>query len=91
MERQRGPKRKNEGEDAAMDDPGLIRRGGGGRGRGRGGLRGRVNRGVGGTRGGRRQGTPDRPSGVQKKPAAYTSDKDRAAADARKKRFAPGS
>ena len=84
-ERERGAKRKQEGEDTAMDDPALIRRGGGGRARG--GFRSRGNRNVGGSRGGRRQGTPDRPTGVQK-PAAYSNDRDRAAADARKKRFA---
>ena len=78
-ERQRGPKRRKEGgdEDTAMDDPALIRRGGG-----RGGFRGRGGKFRG--RGGRR-GTPDRPSGVQK---AYSGDKDKSAADARKKRFA---
>lgn len=78
QERERGLKRKGGAErDVEMDDPGLLRRG-----RGRGGFRGR-RRGVGGPGG--RGGRPD---GVRKEGLAYSSDRDRSAAEARKKRFA---
>ncbi|RMZ87828.1 hypothetical protein DV736_g4946, partial [Chaetothyriales sp. CBS 134916] len=90
-ERIRGAKASKESaEDTVMDDPGLIKRGGGGSGKGRAGLRGRFRHGVGGGARRRSQRTPDRPMGVQKA-AAYTSEKDRAAAEARKKRFAQAS
>jgi hypothetical protein len=64
---------KRKGEGMGeLDDPGLLRRG-----RGRGGFRGR-RRGVG----------VGRPEGVGKTGTAYSSERDRAAAEARKKRFA---
>ena len=86
-ERERGPKKRGrmEENDAVMDDPGLIRKGFGGRGRG--GLRGR-GRGRDARPGSRPRG--ERPGGVQKQ-AAYSNDQDRSAADARKKRFAVAS
>jgi SAP domain-containing ribonucleoprotein len=74
--RRRGPVKEGESTPAASDDPGLLRRG-----RGRGGRFGGRGR-------GRREGSVGaKPSGVAKVGAGY-SDKDRAAADARKKRFA---
>lgn len=89
-ERERGSRKRgrptNDGDaagggDVSMDDPGLLRKGGGFRG-GRGGRRG----GRQGSRGPR----GERPEGVQKSTGAvaYTSDRDRLAAEARKKRFA---
>lgn len=72
--RRRGPAKEGESTAAVYDDPGLLRRGRGGRMRGRGR--------------GRREGSAGaRPTGVEKSGAGW-SDKDRAAADARKKRFA---
>ena len=84
MERERGKKRNRLEEGAELEDPGLIRKS-----RGRGGFRGgfRGRRKVGGPHGGA---GGARPAGVQK-PSAYTSDKDKAAADARKARFANAS
>jgi SAP domain-containing ribonucleoprotein len=84
MEREKGRKRGQGGDDEeshALDDPGLIRRG-----RGRGGFRGRARVRPGRGGGGGRGGTPDRPTGVSK--PAYINDKDKLAAEARKKRFA---
>ncbi|KEF59977.1 uncharacterized protein A1O9_04825 [Exophiala aquamarina CBS 119918] len=82
-ERGRGlRKRGRPDEDSPLDDAGL-RRGFGGHGRGRGGrFRGRGPR----DNSRRRQG--DRPTGVVKASAAFTSDADRLAAEARKKKFA---
>ena len=76
--RRRGPAKEGEDVDVAMDDPGLIRRGRGGRFRGRGR--------------GRREGSAGaRPTGVEKRSGGgWMVDKDRAAADARLKRFAQG-
>jgi SAP domain-containing ribonucleoprotein len=72
--RRRGPAKEGDSAAAAFDDPGLLRRGRGGRFRGRGR--------------GRREGSAGaRPTGVEKSGPGY-SDRDRAAADARKKRFA---
>ncbi|RMD43366.1 hypothetical protein DV735_g1776, partial [Chaetothyriales sp. CBS 134920] len=86
-ERIRGAKVAKESvEDTVMDDPGLIKRGG----RARAGPKGRFRPGAGADARRRSQRTPDRPTGVRK-PAAYTSDRDRAAAEARKKRFAQAS
>ena len=82
-ERERGPKKRGrmEENDAVMDDPGLIRKGGFS---GKGGFRGR-GRGRDARPGSRPRG--ERPGGVQKQ-AAYSNDQDRSAAEARKKRFA---
>lgn len=82
-ERERGlRKRGRTDEDSTLDDSGL-RRGFGGHGRGRGGrFRGRGGR----DNSRRRQG--DRPTGVVKGSAAFSSDADRLAAEARKKKFA---
>lgn len=79
-ERERGKKRNRTEEGGELQDPGLLRKS-----RGRGGFRGafRGRRPVGGPHGGS---AAARPAGVQK-PSAYSSDKDRAAAEARKKRF----
>ncbi|RMZ75611.1 hypothetical protein DV738_g5384, partial [Chaetothyriales sp. CBS 135597] len=86
-ERIRGAKAAKESiEDTVMDDPGLIKRGG----RSRAGPKGRFRPGAGADARRRSGRTPDRPTGVRKA-AAYTSDKDRAAAEARKKRFAQAS
>lgn len=72
--RRRGPAVEGESMAAVYDDPGLLRRGRGGRARGRGR--------------GRREGSAGaRPTGVEKSGAGW-SDRDRAAADARKQRFA---
>lgn len=82
-ERERGlRKRGRTDEDSTLDDAGL-RRGFGGHGRGRGGrFRGRGGR----DNSRRRQG--DRPTGVVKTSGAFSSDADRLAAEARKKKFA---
>jgi SAP domain-containing ribonucleoprotein len=72
--RRRGPVKEGDSAAAAYDDPGLLRRGRGGRFRGRGR--------------GRREGSAGaRPTGVEKSGGGY-NERDRAAADARKKRFA---
>lgn len=82
-ERERGlRKRGRTDEDSTLDDAGL-RKGFGGHGRGRGGrFRGRGGR----DNSRRRQG--DRPTGVVKAAGAFSSEADRLAADARKKKFA---
>ena len=72
--RRRGPVKEGESAPAAYEDPGLLRRGRGGRFRGRGR--------------GRREGSAGaRPTGVEKSGGGH-NDRDRAAAEARKKRFA---
>ncbi|KIV90228.1 hypothetical protein, variant [Exophiala mesophila] len=88
LERERGSRKRGRTEGGGGEDGGLRKNfrhqgGGGGRGRFRGG-------GGGGGRNGRdksqrRQG--ERPTGVVKSPPAYTSEADRAAAEARKKKF----
>jgi SAP domain-containing ribonucleoprotein len=81
-ERERGSrKRGRTDETSAMDDP-ALRRGFGGRGRGRGGrLRDR------GGRDNSRRRTGEKPAGVSKS-GAFSTDADRLAAEARKKKFA---
>lgn len=87
-QRERGArKRGRTDETSAMDDP-ALRRGSGGRGRG-----GRF-RGHGGRDGGRdnsRRRTGEKPTGVSKQSGAFSSDADRAAAEARRKKFASAS
>jgi SAP domain-containing ribonucleoprotein len=82
MQREKG-ERKRVAEGNVMDDPGLK----GGR---RGGKRFRGGRGSGRPNGGGRQNSNrgERPTGVVKSQPAYVSDKDRLAAEARKKKFA---
>ncbi|KIW15951.1 hypothetical protein PV08_06001 [Exophiala spinifera] len=76
-------KRGRTEEDSTMDDPGL-RRGFGGRGRG--GGRGGRFQGRGRDNSQRRRG--DRPGGVSKPFGAFSTEADRLAAEARKKKFA---
>ena len=85
-ERERGSKKRDRTEESsAMDDPGLRRGFGGRSGQGRGDrLRGRAGR------DNSRRRTGDRPAGVSK-PSAFTSEADRLAAEARKKKFAAAS
>ena len=85
LERERGSRKRGRTEGGDGEDAGLRKNfrhqgGGGGRGRfrGGGGRNGRDNS-------QRRQG--ERPTGVVKSPPAYTSEADRAAAEARKKKF----
>ena len=79
VQREKGD-RKRGAEGGAMDDPGLKGGRGGGK-RVRGGAR---------PNGGGRQNSNrgERPTGVTKSQPAYVSDRDRAAAEARKKKFA---
>lgn len=79
-------KRVRTEEDSVMDDP-ALRRGFGGRG-GRGGGRGGRSHGRGGGRDNSRRRTDDRPSGVGKASGAFSTDADRLAAEARRKKFA---
>jgi SAP domain-containing ribonucleoprotein len=81
MARERERKR---GADAStdMDDPGLKGRGGGKRFRG-----GRDGRPNGGARQNSHGNRGERPVGVSKGQPAYVSERDRAAAEARKKKF----
>jgi len=86
-DRERGSRKRGRVEESsAMDDPGL-RRGFGGR-SDRGG-RGDRLRGRGGRDNSRRR-TGDKPTGVSKA-SAFTSEADRMAAEARKKKFATAS
>ena len=87
MDRERGKKRSRGEEGAELEDTGLLRRG-----RGRGGLRGgmRGRRGVGGPHGGGGGGGGARGGRVQK-PVSVMSEGDKAAAEARRKRFAAAS
>lgn len=85
LERERGGRKRGraEGGGGALEDSGLRKNfrhqgGGGGRFHGGGGRNGRDN-----SR--RRQG--EKPTGVVKAPPAYTSETDRAAAEARRKKF----
>ena len=84
-ERERGSRKRGRTEESsALDDPALRKSFGG-----RGGARGRGGRSRG--RGGRdnsQRRTGEKPSGVSKQSAAFSSDADRAAAEARKKKFA---
>ena len=86
-ERERGSRKRGRTEEtSAMDDPGLRRGFGGRGGRGRGGrFRGR------GGRDDSRRRTGDKPIGVSKSSGAFTSEADRLAAEARKKKFATAS
>ena len=80
-----GRKRGRTEENSAMDDPGL-RRGFSGRGRGRGGrFRGR------GGRDNSRRRTGEKPSGIVKPGGAFSTEADRLAAEARRKKFATAS
>lgn len=76
-------KRPRTEETSAMDDPGLRR---GFAGRGRGASRGGRFRGRGGRDNSRRTG--DKPAGIGKSGGVFSSDADRLAAEARKKKFA---
>ena len=84
-ERERGSRKRGRAEEAsAMDDP-ALRKGFGGRGgrlRGRGGRDGRD---------GSRRRTGEKPTGVSKQAGAFSSEADRLAADARKKKYASAS
>ncbi|KAK5052499.1 hypothetical protein LTR84_002363 [Exophiala bonariae] len=82
-ERERGSRKRGRTDEASTLDDAGLRRGFGGHGRGRGGrFRGRGGR----DNSRRRQG--DRPVGVTKPTGAFSSDGDRLAAEARKKKFA---
>lgn len=81
MQREKGD-RKRDAEGSAMDDPALK----GGRGGGKRIRGGRDARPSGGGRQNSNRG--ERPTGVAKNQPAYVSDRDRAAAEARKKKFA---
>ncbi|EXJ95480.1 hypothetical protein A1O1_00602 [Capronia coronata CBS 617.96] len=83
----RSRKRNRTDDSGALDDPALIRSfGGRGSGRGRGGrLQGR------GGRDNSRRRMGDKPVGVPKQAGIFTSEADRLAAEARKKRFASAS
>lgn len=76
-------KRVRTEEDSTMDDPGLRRSFGG---RGRGGGRGGRFHGRGRDNSQRRHG--DRPGGVSKQAGVFSTEADRLAAEARKKKFA---
>jgi len=86
QEPERGSRKRGRAEEnSAMDDPGL-RRGFSGRGRGRGGrFRGRGGRDT------SRRRTGEKPSGVVKPGAAFSTEADRLAAEARRKKFATAS
>ncbi|KIX92593.1 uncharacterized protein Z520_11622 [Fonsecaea multimorphosa CBS 102226] len=86
-ERERGSRKRGRTEEtSAMDDPGLRKSFGSRGGRGHGGrFRGR------GGRDNSRRRTGEKPSGVTKQSGAFSTDADRAAAEARKKKFAPAS
>ncbi|OAP65211.1 hypothetical protein AYL99_01183 [Fonsecaea erecta] len=86
-ERERGPRKRGRTEESgAMDDTGLRRTFGGRGGRGHGGrFRGR------GGRDNSRRRTGEKPSGVSKPGGAFSTDADRAAAEARRKKFATSS
>ncbi|KIW95924.1 uncharacterized protein Z519_02990 [Cladophialophora bantiana CBS 173.52] len=83
-ERERGSRKRGRTEESnAMDDPGLRKGFGGRGGRGRGGrFRGR------GGRDNSRRRAGEKPSGVTKPSGAFSTDADRVAAEARKKKFA---
>ncbi|EXJ64175.1 hypothetical protein A1O7_00511 [Cladophialophora yegresii CBS 114405] len=86
-ERERGSRKRGRTEEtSAMDDPALRKSFGGRGGRGRGGrLRGR-----GGRENSRRR-TGEKPTGVGKQSGAFSSEADRMAAEARRKKFASAS
>jgi SAP domain-containing ribonucleoprotein len=83
-ERERGSRKRGRTEEtSAMDDPALRKSFGGRGGRGRGGrFRGR------GGRDNSRRRTGEKPTGVGKQSGAFSSESDRIAAEARKKKFA---
>lgn len=85
-ERERGSRKRGRTDEPSMLDDAGLRRGFSGRGRGRGGrFRGRDGR-DGRDNSRRRQG--ERPGGVAKSGGVFSSDSDRLAAEARKKKFA---
>lgn len=82
-ERERGSRKRGRTDEPSILDDAGLRRGFSGRGRGRGGrFRGRDGR----DNSRRRQG--ERPGGVAKSGGVFSSDSDRLAAEARKKKFA---
>lgn len=83
-ERERGSRKRGRTEEtSAMDDPALRRGFGGRAGRGRGGR----FRGHGGRDNSRRR-AGEKPSGVSKQSGVFSTEADRLAAEARKKKFA---
>ncbi|KAH0843918.1 hypothetical protein AYO21_08308 [Fonsecaea monophora] len=89
-ERERGSRKRGRTEESGtMDDPGLRKSFGGRGGRGGGGRGGRF-RGRGGRDNSRRR-PGEKPSGIPKQSGVFSTDADRAAAEARKKKFATAS